>query len=227
MSRFSNHVFKYPAPTLMLIHADISSKDHETISSSPNTSGCGFIPTSKINKLEDHVHTLLLGAYVADPWKSTSNPKTCFGSEECALFEVWPVFEKFPASKLNSNYVYYNPSFGIGFGGLATSGMTSSTITTSDQNSFRLQVDNTLQYGRYRNDVLRSTKPTYSLSFTRSFFDIPFEVLEIEVFGLGGDLAKGKQDKEWEWEEAEAAKRNGLKRNSFREADELILKVSR
>ncbi|CAI2187680.1 12804_t:CDS:2, partial [Funneliformis geosporum] len=224
-NRFSSHVFKYPGPTLMLIHADISkNQNRELISISPNTRG--FIPTSKPNKLEDHVSTLLLGAYISEPWKSTSNPKTCFGSDECALFEIWPVFEKFPASKLNSSYVYYNPSFGIGFGGIATSGTTSNTITVSDQNTFTLQIDNTLQHGRYRNDILRNDKPTYSLSVTRNFFDIPFEVLEIEVFGLGGDLAKEKQEKEWEWEEAEVAKRNGLniKRNCNKEADREVLK---
>ncbi|CAG8696481.1 13196_t:CDS:2 [Funneliformis caledonium] len=226
-NRFSSHVFKYPGPTLMLIHAEISkNQNRELISISPNTKGS--LPTSKPNKLEDHVSTLLLGAYVSEPWKSTSNPKTCFGSEECALFEVWPVFEKFPASKMSSNYVYYNPSFGIGFGGIATSGTTSNTITVSEQNTFTLQIDNTLQYGRYRNDVLRADKPTYSLSVTRNYFDIPFEVLEIEVFGLGGELAKEKQEKEWEWEEAEVAKRNGLqvKRNSNKEADREFLKLS-
>ncbi|RIA94395.1 TLD-domain-containing protein [Glomus cerebriforme] len=212
MNRFYRNVFKYPGPTLLLIHADSAT--------SPKPDGSGFLFTSKSKKYE---HTFLLGAYVADPWKSTSNPKTCFGSEECVLFEILPAFEKFPASKLNSNYVYYNPSFGIGFGGIATSGITSNMITTSDQNSFVLQIDNTLQFGRYRNDALNDVKPTYRLSAIRNFFDIPFEVVEIEVFGLGGDLAKEKQEKEWEWEEVEAAKRSGgYKRNSNNEDKELL-----
>ncbi len=211
MNRFYRGVFKYPGPTLVVILAD----------------KLGITSDSKArnitSKIEDHTDNtnLLFGAYVSEPWKSTSNPKTCFGSEECALFEVWPVFEKFPASKLGSNYVYYNPSFGIGFGGIATSGITTNTITSSDQNSFALQIDNTLQFGRYRNDALHEVRPTYSLSVTRSFFDIPFEVLEIEVFGLGGDVAKEKQEKEWEWEENEAAKRNRGVSN-----DKEILKVS-
>ncbi|GBB92114.1 hypothetical protein RclHR1_19680004 [Rhizophagus clarus] len=200
MNRFHRNVFKYP--------------------------GAGKNEVMITSKNKKHGNTLLLGAYVAEPWKSTSNPKTCFGSEECTLFEVLPVFEKFPATKFNSNYVYYNPSFGIGLGGIATSSIISNVITTSDQNSFALQVDNTLQFGRYRNDAAHhEVKPTYRLSATRQYFDIPFEVIEIEVFGLGGDLAKEKQDKEWEWEEAEAAKRSGYKRNGNKE-DKEILKLA-
>ncbi|RGB22983.1 TLD-domain-containing protein [Rhizophagus diaphanus] len=227
MNRFHRNVFKYPGPTLMLIHADIDISSQRRKSVSSISSGAGKNEVMATSKNKKHVNTLLLGAYVADPWKSTSNPKTCFGSEECALFEVLPVFEKFPATKFNSNYVYYNPSFGIGFGGIATSSITSNVITTSERNSFSLQVDNTLQFGRYRNDAAHhEIKPTYRLSATRQYFDIPFEVIEIEVFGLGGDLAKEKQEKEWEWEEAEAAKRSGFKRSGNKEEDKEILKLA-
>ena len=115
--------------------------------------------------------------------------------EGCYLFELYPAFELFPASRRSKNYVYYNPASGIGFGGIATSGPTSSKIESMEKNSFVIQLDNTLQYGMYRNDALRGTDPTYDLSVTRQFFEISFEVLEIEVVGMGIEELKRNKRK--------------------------------
>lgn len=160
MNRFSNHVFKYPGPTIMLIRAEILppkrssyNSKYNKVNNNNNNSGSG-----------SNNNTILLGVYVESQWRSTNSPKNCFGSEECFLFELYPTYETFPTSKKNSNYVYYNPSVGIGFGGMATSGSASSKIVGMEENSFVLQVDNTLQFGKYRVDPYRDLVPTYSLS---------------------------------------------------------------
>jgi len=203
MNRFSSHIFKYTGPTLMLINAEV-------------------ITNNQDSKKEN----LLIGAYIEDQWRSTSSPRKCFGSEECFLFELYPTFESFPSSRRNKNYIYYNPNHGIGFGGIATSGLTSSKLESMDNNSFVIQLDNTLQYGRYRNDVLRNLEPTYSPSVTRTFFDVSFEVLEIEVFGMGGEEAKEKQKRGWKWEEQEVGRRTTSRKDSLNGVDKEILKVS-
>nr|CAG8621572.1 3998_t:CDS:2 [Entrophospora candida] len=226
MNRFSSHVFKYPGPTLMLIKAIITNQQ-TSFSTTPTTktSPTKIENNNNSSESESQQNTLLLGAYVAESWHSTNLPKSCFGSDEFFLFEIWPTLELFPATKKNTRYAYYNPSFGIGFGGLATASQTSSKIESQDANSFVLQLDNSLQFGRYRNDMLRELSPTYSLSNTRGYFDISFEVLEIEVIGLGGNDALNKQEKEWKWEDNEANKRQGLRRNSSKNTDIEILKV--
>ncbi|CAI2165872.1 3513_t:CDS:2 [Funneliformis geosporum] len=179
-------------------------------------------PTLMIIHAEENI---LIGAYITDKWRTTPSTRSCFGSVKCRLFELYPTFESFPASQRNTNYVYYNPTFGIGFGGIATSKSTSK-IGSMDTNSFVMQLDNTLQNGRYRNDALKGTEPTYSLSATRTFFDKSFEVLEIEVFGLGGEGVREKQKREWMWEEREATKRQSSKNYKSNEVDKEILKVS-
>jgi len=220
MNRFQTRVFKYPGPTLVLINAEISSS--KPISRQNDN---GKYCSSKEDVSMSYPQTLLLGAYVAEPWKSTSSLTTCFGSEDCLLFELYPTFEVFPSSKRNTNYVYYNSSIGLGFGGLPTSGKTSNKLENQECNSFFLQLDYSLQLGRYRNDPLREIAPTYMLSETRNHFDTPFEVIEIEVFGLGGDKAKQKQESEWLWEEKDAKKRGSLKSNSGKVDKELLKMV--
>ncbi|CAH1759062.1 9459_t:CDS:2 [Entrophospora sp. SA101] len=215
MNCFSNRLFKYPGPTLILIQAIITNQ--QTLFSTTLTAKK---TTTKIennnensSESESQQQTLLLGAYVAEPWRTTNLPKACFGSDEFFLFEIWPTLEVFPATKKNTRYAYYNPSFGIGFGGLATAGQGSSKIVSPDLNSFVLQLDNSLQFGRYRNDMLRELSPTYSLSNTRGYFDISFEVLDIEVIGLGSSGALDKQRKEWKWEDNVTKRQHGHRRN--------------
>ncbi|CAB4405507.1 hypothetical protein RhiirA5_402033 [Rhizophagus irregularis] len=204
MNRFNTHVFKYTGPTLMIIRAELTSDRHSEQASS--------------SKKE-----ILIGAYIPEQWRSTSSPRTCFGSAECFLFELYPNFEVFPASNHNKNYIYYNPTFGIGFGGIATSGPTSSKIVSTDANSFVIQLDNTLQHGRYRNDALRNLANTFKLSATRSFFDTRFEVLEIEVVGMGGEGAREKQMRDWKWEDNESSKRLNNRKDKV---DKEILKIA-
>ncbi|GES95631.1 TLDc domain containing protein 2 [Rhizophagus clarus] len=204
MNRFNTHVFKYIGPTLMIIRAELASNRYKEQAS----------PSKK---------EILIGAYIPDQWRSTTSPRTCFGSAECFLFELYPNFEVFPASNNNKNYIYYNPSFGIGFGGIATSGPTSSKIESMDANSFVIQLDNTLQHGRYRNDALRNLVTTYTLSVTRPFFDTSFEVLEIDVVGMGGEGVREKQRKEWKWENNESLKRSNSRKEGV---DKEILKMA-
>jgi hypothetical protein len=208
MNRFNTHVFKYPGPTLMIIRAEVTSNR-------PSNRHNGQASPSK--------KEILIGAYIPDKWRSTSSPRTCFGSSECFLFELHPKFEVFPASDKNTNYIYYNPTYGIGFGGIATSGPTSGKIESMDANSFVIQLDNTLQHGRYRNDVLRNLATTYKLSVTRPFFDMSFEVLGIDVVGMGGEGVREKQMREWKWEDDESLKRLNNRKDGV---DKEIFKVS-
>ncbi|CAG8479860.1 339_t:CDS:2 [Acaulospora morrowiae] len=206
MNSFSSSVHKYQGPILMFIYAETLMDNKSSLqiplsdSYSPQSSlagiygslGRSFTSNSYGRSYSSHSKSsscelpeeLLLGAYVADPWISPNSPKSTFGSDECALFELSPSFELFPASKKGRNFVYYNTSVGIGFGG---PGMGSNKNESSDTNSFVLQLDSTLQYGRYRFDPLRERKPAYDPPETRTFFDIPFKVAEIEVFGVGGE----------------------------------------
>jgi hypothetical protein len=211
MNRFTSHVFKYNGPTLMLIKAELTTNSRQHTLEQPQSNG------------SHDKEIILIGAYIKEKWRSTTSPRTCFGSSECFLFELYPTFELFPASNRNKHYVYFNNAFGIGFGGIATSGLTSSKIEPMDNNSFVIQMDSTLQHGRYRNDILQDVNPTYDVSVTRSFFDTSFEVLGIEVVGMGAEGVKAKQLREWKWEENESGKRSTRRKESI---DKEILKVS-
>ncbi|KAF9937151.1 Restriction of telomere capping protein 5 [Mortierella alpina] len=178
---------------------------------------------------------MILGAYVTETWKVS---KAGWGNDSFALFELSPCFEVFPARKLNKmqsplpgrgsssqpsaaatphrHYIHFLKNAGVGFGG-------------HDSESCMLYMDDNLHYGNYRQDFAGGNVYTSAGGARHSGFDIDFEVVECEVWGLGGTEAKARQTKDWEFEQREANRRASVQlrgKNGEQDIDRDLLEMA-
>ncbi|RUS18358.1 hypothetical protein BC938DRAFT_476010, partial [Jimgerdemannia flammicorona] len=257
MNRFERHVFKYPGPTLLLLQvearggelpAGVYTSSPVTESLSGNFGPSSRPPSYPLKRASSHspsahdedTQTMILGAYVPDHWRSS---RSAWGSTDCLVFELSPALESYPPTSRNSQHVYYNSAFGIGFGGWSPLSMPTpsspgtspssptsrnrlSLHTANSASAFVLTLSNTLQTGTYANEVFPPL-PTLKPSATRGNFRYAFEIIEIEVFGIGGEGAKDTQRKEWEFELKEATRRATVHiRKDRLQGDKEILKLA-
>ncbi|ORY05126.1 TLD-domain-containing protein [Basidiobolus meristosporus CBS 931.73] len=171
-------VFKYSAPTCLLI------KGYPTVTR--RLSRNRFLKVAHDPGAAEQ--ELILGAYISEPWKFS---RGFWGTADCRLFELGPVYEVFPVTGNSDTYAYCHRSNGIGFGGRI--------------NEFRLHIKPDFLTGTYSNDPLHGTW-SYKLSATRADFDITFQIEDIEVIGMGGEVAREQQIIEWLYEEQERAR---------------------
>ncbi|KAF9165973.1 Restriction of telomere capping protein 5 [Actinomortierella ambigua] len=97
------------------------------------------------------------------------------------------------------HYVHFVKQVGIGFGG-------------QDTESCMLFIDDNLRYGTFQQDYA-SGGNVYMNSAAgqrRAGFEVEFEIIDCEVWGLGGKEAKERQQKEWEFEQREANRRASI-----------------
>jgi hypothetical protein len=172
---------------------------------------------------------MILGAYVTETWKVS---KSGWGNDSFALFELSPCFEVFPAKKpsstgsttagvphtaplmsggrttrtsptiggeassglSNRHYIHFLKNAGVGFGG-------------QESESCMLYMDDNLRYGNYRQDFAGGNVYMSAGGARQSGFEVNFEIVECEVWGLGGPEAKARQQKEWDFEQREANRR--------------------
>ncbi|KAI7827534.1 hypothetical protein BC939DRAFT_475137 [Gamsiella multidivaricata] len=163
---------------------------------------------------------LVLGAYVTETWKVS---KAGWGNDSFAVFELSPCFEVFPAKKSdasssgppssrifpprrdapragdrneaqNRHFIHFLKNAGVGFGNQASE-------------SCLLYMDDNLMYGSYRQDFADGNVYMRAGGPRQTGFDVEFEVVECEVWGLGGPEAKARQKKDWDFEQREANRR--------------------
>ncbi|KAG5460949.1 MAG: TLD-domain-containing protein [Olpidium bornovanus] len=99
LSSLEAQVFKYPGPTLLVIHIESTASKE------------GYQP-------------YILGAFIPVPWQKS---KHTWGNEDTFLFEMSPPqhngwkgsFEVLPTVKRNNQYISYHPTTGLCFGGNA------------------------------------------------------------------------------------------------------------
>ncbi|KAF9411762.1 Restriction of telomere capping protein 5 [Podila epigama] len=183
---------------------------------------------------------MILGAYVTETWKES---KAGWGNDSFALFELSPCFEVFPVRKVASapmsstssrtspramaatnasnevvthrHHIHFLKTAGVGFGG-------------AESESCMLFLDDNLRYGNYRQDFAGGNIYASAGGARQAGFDIEFEVVECEVWGLGGPEAKARQQKEWEFEQREANRRASvhLRKDGEQEIDRDLLNPS-
>ncbi|KAL0077031.1 TLD-domain-containing protein [Phycomyces blakesleeanus] len=213
MNRFASHVFKYPDPTLIIIQAEITSD-------SPNSASSSSPPLT----------TLILGAYIPEPWKSS---KHYWGGSDCFVFELSPTFEVYRPTGRNDQYVYYHPDVGIAFGGTSVLSLPpkantkrTSAAAAPQLDNFLITLDNSLQNGSYKQESYPE-KPTFEKSAARKSFSYTFQTVDMEVFGLGNEKARNAQEKEWQFEQREAMKRAGVNiRRDDQSVDKEMLRMA-
>ncbi|KAF9944458.1 Restriction of telomere capping protein 5, partial [Mortierella alpina] len=217
------------AATSLLESAKIS--DTHAPESLQSASEAGTVPIVPRRNKE----RMILGAYVTETWKVS---KAGWGNDSFALFELSPCFEVFPAKKPNNaqsplpprasssqpsaaatphrHYVHFLKNAGVGFGG-------------HDSESCMLYMDDNLHYGNYRQDFAGGNVYTSAGGARHSGFDIDFEVVECEVWGLGGAEAKARQTKDWEFEQREANRRASVQlrgKNGEQDIDRDLLEMA-
>ncbi|RYO93713.1 hypothetical protein DL762_000918 [Monosporascus cannonballus] len=233
MGSFESKVFNWRAPTILLISG----------TRLPDSAGRGggsegvFNDSLPPKRFPDgdpaHRDRLVFGAYVSEPWRHTH--RECFGSPDTLLFQLAPTHDVFRASTLNHEYVAFaKPSPTV-----STPGITlgcpppRSTHTGHHGGSLRhlgpvsLAVDSSFEFGVFTHDYT-SRGGAFAGSASRKFdFQERFEVVDIEVWGCGGDEEARMQRERWEWEarEAEARRRINLGTGD-KEADRSLLEMA-
>lgn len=219
------------ASTLKGATVDESAGSANKPGSLQDTSEAGTVPIVPRKNKE----RMILGAYVTETWKVS---KAGWGNDSFALFELSPTFEVFPAKKPNNvqppfpvrgsasppsaaatphrHYIHFLKNAGVGFGG-------------HDSESCMLYMDDNLHYGNYRQDFAGGNVYMSAGGARHSGFDIDFEVVECEVWGLGGAEAKTRQTRDWEFEQREANRRASVQlrgKNGEQDIDRDLLEMA-
>ncbi|KAG0036764.1 Restriction of telomere capping protein 5, partial [Gryganskiella cystojenkinii] len=92
------------------------------------------------------------------------------------------------------HFIHFLKNAGVGFGG-------------QESESCMLYMDDNLQFGNYRQDFAGGNVYQSAGGVRQTGFQVEFEIVECEVWGLGGAEAKARQQKEWDFEQREANRR--------------------
>ena len=92
------------------------------------------------------------------------------------------------------HYIHFLKNAGVGFGG-------------QESETCMLYMDDNLQFGNYRQDFAGGNVYQSAGGVRQQGFQVEFEIVECEVWGLGGAEAKARQQKEWDFEQREANRR--------------------
>ncbi|KAL5630965.1 hypothetical protein BROUX41_000837 [Berkeleyomyces rouxiae] len=228
MGSFQSKVFNWRAPTILLVRgtrlADTAQSVQEA-SFAASISSRRFRPGSRGDRLT-------FGVYVGTPWRHTH--KDCFGESDTVLFQLEPVHDVFPASKVNADYVTFTKAPGtsqaLAFGSPHPKPSQSNQWRSGQLNplgAVSLRLDASLEFGVFHHDYT-GKGGAFQNSVTRRFdFQDRFEVESLEVWGCGGDDEAKTQAERWAWEEreAEARRRINLGTGDI-EADRALLEMA-
>lgn len=180
MRALESHIFKYRAPTLMLIRGRVQTGFDKYKSplfkTFPSTNACRAFKS------------VTLGIHVNVPWKVCADGAT-FG-EESEVYELQP-----KTGVTRSVGGCYFSQQGVGVGASASprvSKVKNTGAKFGDISIGAVTIDNALEYGNFRNTCGE---------------DVWFKVLELEVVGLGSGEERKEQRKQWAWEKQEADRR--------------------
>ncbi|KAH8710168.1 restriction of telomere capping protein 5 [Phaeosphaeriaceae sp. PMI808] len=216
MGSFEKQVFNWRAPTILLVKGTLLPP---TPSSTRERAFEEMLPPKRLpNSTSSSAsnQTLIYGAYIPAQWKHTG--RTCFGDQNTRLFQLSPTHDVFPASRVSTDYVYFNKSPTNPSGlGLGTSIPLQSSAHSHSQQVFRpaavsLHLDDALEFGvfTHSSDGGGSFYPSRLPCRRGKDWQDRFEVEEMEVWGCGGDEVAEAQRKEWAWQEREAEARRRI-----------------
>ncbi|KAF3919348.1 hypothetical protein ABW21_db0203685 [Orbilia brochopaga] len=224
MGSFEQKVFKWRAPTILLVSGSRMPVTPET---SREKSLTESLPPKRFPDSVDADGTLIFGAYVDVPWKISH--KDCFGSSATKVFQLHPLHEVFETSNSHTDYAYWNKSAGIGFGAPLPRVKSGEPVLHMNLGAVSLILDESLEFGVF----------THSSDGGGAFHtsDLPvggrrdnwqdrFEIEEIEVWGLGGEAEAKEQARQWAWDEAEAMRRRNVNLGNDVEANRALLEMA-
>lgn len=206
MRSFQQKVFKWNAPTIMLVSGKRVSSNGE------NKRFANFgesFPMLRQDGQKNLTEKVIFGVYVHQPWTITN--KDYFGDENTKVFQLQPKQIVFPSK--SKSQVYFN-TIGGGIGVGSFQPFLKHNIKKYNPGSVSLTMDAALEYAVFRH--LASDDGAFK---TGSVFETPpeyedvFAITQLECWGCGDEKQLLEQQKQWEWEnrESEARKRINVK----------------
>jgi TLD len=152
-----------------------------------------------------------------------------FGDKHSILFQLLPNHTIYPSASYHTQFAYFNPRVGLGFGcpppQLPRRGsFTAQTIIshTSDP-QVSLSLDSALELA-----VFTHTPPgaTFSSNIAQGEYGYKIMVDEVEVWGCGVDNARDEQKRAWEYERTEAERRQNVRVREDLASDRALLEMA-
>jgi hypothetical protein len=180
---------------------------------------------------------VIFGVYISTPWKSSTkgNPQQCsytvenFGDKASLLFQLIPIHTLFPAASYHTQFAYFNPRIGLGFGSPPPtlprrSSIPSTTlITHTSDPQVSLSLDSALEFAHFSHIPPGGT---FQANSAHGEYVFKIEVDEVEVWGCGVESARGEQRRAWEYERTEAERRQNVRVREDLDMDRALLEMA-
>ncbi|KAI8068312.1 hypothetical protein BC940DRAFT_367166 [Gongronella butleri] len=207
MNRFENRVFKYAGPTLLVLQGAFAPAQ-----------ACVAHQLGDDGDHDKQLADLVLAVLIPEGWKQGRH---FWGTAACRVVELQPHFELYRPTQRNDQYACFLRELGIAIGGLSPQAKPSPTRNM-------LFLDNSLQKGKYNQEAYPSLA-TFDRSDQWHDIILDFDLVGLEVFGLGADAQRllDNQKRAWQFDANDATKRAGLQlRNDDGGVDKEILRMA-
>ncbi|KAF3081838.1 Restriction of telomere capping protein 5 [Orbilia oligospora] len=228
MGMFEQKVFKWRAPTILLVSGSrMGTPSTSREKSFSDSLSPKRFPDSITDSNDDDNETLTFGVYIDVMWKITH--KECFGTSDTQIFQLHPIHEVFETSKAHSDYIYWNKSAGIGFGAPLPRIKAGDPVLHMNLGAVSLILDESLEFGVFTHSS--SGGGAYHTSDLgvggrSEDWQERFNIEEIEVWGVGGEEEAKEQARQWAWDEAEAMRRRNVQLGDDVEANRALLEMA-
>lgn len=224
MRSFESKVFKWAAPTLIVVSGTVVSPEDQ---SAMRKAFDQLVPPTRMLKGKKLTEgglfrpgtRVVFGAVVDSPWKVSN--KESFGDSSCLLFQLSPMQDVYPPSRIKKHYAYFcnvNPG-GIGFGSLPPK--TVGSKTTFRPENVSLTLEESFEYGTFRH-LGGGGSFHQSMVHPQAEYEARFAITGLEVWGYGGKDDLDEQKKKWEWEEREAQYRQNVNIGNYEDNRALL-----
>ncbi|ODQ60244.1 hypothetical protein WICANDRAFT_31003 [Wickerhamomyces anomalus NRRL Y-366-8] len=222
MRSFESKVFKWNAPTILLVSGTrINEK------TTKNTRYKNF--ETEFHKLkaepldfQNDGDKITYGVYIAQPWRITN--KETFGDSHTEIFQLSPIQKIFKPSISAKHFTYFNTlGGGIGIGSIQPT--IKGNNKTYNPGNVSLTIDSTLEFAVFRHLGLGGEFRNTNNDELGLEYEDRFLIKNVEVWGCGGEKELAEQNKQWEWEQQEAKRRQNVNLKSIGE-DRAILEMA-
>jgi hypothetical protein len=152
-----------------------------------------------------------------------------FGDKSSFLFQLYPIHSVYPPVPYHSQFAYFNPRLGMGFGSAPPQlprrqSITSQTLIqhTSDP-QVSLLLDPALELATFTHIAPGGT---YQANISQGEYKYRFDISEVEVWGCGVDDAREEQRRAWEFERREAERRQSVRIKEDLSSDRALLEMA-
>ncbi|KAK6534492.1 Restriction of telomere capping protein 5 [Arthrobotrys megalospora] len=225
MGMFEQKVFKWRAPTILLVSGSRMPVVPETSREKSFTES--MAPKRFPDSVDGGDGTLVFGVYVDVMWKISH--KECFGTSSTQVFQLHPIHEVFETSKAHSDYIYWNKSAGIGFGAPLPRIKSGDPVLHMNLGAVSLILDESLEFGVFTHSSTGGGAfhtSDLAVGGRRDDWQERFVIEEIEVWGVGGEEEAKEQARQWAWDEAEAMRRRNVQLGDDVEANRALLEMA-